>query len=262
MKRTLPPLILSKTPLIFVLTQIRVAPITRIESHLPAIQEALRHKGFPHLAKRKFQINQTRPDGQALTRDRVQWEFLTPERKTSVLIDEASLVLQTTDYSSGETFLERLQVALEVFADIAKPTDLVRIGLRYVDLVKPIADRGLDDLVSPALRPTAQTLPGSSVVHYWESLRQTSPHTRLLVRYTEAMQGFAFPQDLGPIVSLVLRHEPAQKDLFGLLDTDHFDERGSPFKVSDIMDRTADLHDIIDQSFRQLVTPVALETWK
>jgi uncharacterized protein (TIGR04255 family) len=261
-KRTLPPLVLSKTPLIFVLTQIRVAPIAQIESHLPAIQEALRHEGFPHLAKRKLRINVAGPDGSSVMEDRSQWELLNAERNTSILVDEGSLVVQTTAYTSGEVFLDCLKVALEVFAEIAKPTDLVRIGLRYVDLIKPTAGLGLENLLSPALRPPALPLPGEPLLHLWQSLRRTAEHTRLLVRYTEAIQGLAFPQDIGPMLTLVPKQDPVQKDLFGLLDSDHFDERATAFDVHDIIERTGALHDVVDQSFRQLVTQAALEVWK
>lgn len=260
-KRTLEPLSLSKTPLIFVLVQIRVAPITQIERFLPDIQENLRHKGYPGLFKRNFRIEQTGPGGASTKEERIQWEFTNPERTRSILVDDGSLVLQTTAYDSGENFLQSLKTGLEAFDEFASPTDLQRIGLRYVDLIKPMGDCGLDDLVSPSLRPTAQLLPGKPVVHFWESLRQTSDHTRLLVRYTEAIKGFAFPQDLGPVLGLVLRQEPAQKDLFGLLDVDHFDEKAATFATDDVLDRAADLHDVIDQSFRALVTERAISLW-
>jgi len=262
LKRTLEPLVLSKTPLIFVLAQIRVAPIAQIEACLPDIQEVLRHKGFPGLVKRKFRIQNPASEGPDSTEDRIQWEFINNARTRSVLIDDGSLVLQSTDYESGEEFLDALGAALQTFGEIAEPTDLVRIGLRYVDLIKPIGGQGLDALVAPALRPEAQALPGASIFHLWESLRQTSENTRLRVRYTEAAQGFAFPQDLGPILSLKLRHPPMQQDPFGLLDCDHFDERASSFDIADILERTGALHDVIDQSFRSLVTPEALTLWK
>ena len=262
MKRTHSALRLSKTPLIFVLAQVRVAPIAQIESFLPAIQETLRHRGFPNLLKRKFMIDHAPPGGEHVKQERIQWEMMNVAKTRSVLIDEGSLVLQTTAYDSGESFLADLQIALDAFKEHAKPTDLLRVGLRYVDLIKPIGSLKLDALVAPSLRPAAVNLPWPSVAHFWESLRETSSNTKLLVRYTEAMRGFAFPPDLGPFISLQLNRAPEQDSAFGLLDTDHFDERRGAFDVSDTIERAGDLHDILDQSFRELVTPAALEAWK
>lgn len=262
MKRTHPALSLSKTPLIFVLAQVRVAPITQIETFLPAIQETLRHRGFPQLLKRKFVIKQTPSASEPVQQERVQWEMLNAACTRSVLIDEGSLVLQTTDYDSGESFLADLQVALEAFAQHAKPTDLLRVGLRYVDLIKPIDKLGLDGLVVPALRPSAVPLLWPSITHFWESFRKTGENTKLLIRYTEAVQGFAFPHDLGPFISLRLKQEPKQDNPFGLLDTDHFDECRGIFDVADTVKRAGDLHDILDQTFRELVTPAAIKSWK
>ena len=53
-----------------------------------------------------------------------------------------------------------------------------------------------------------------------------------------------------------------QEGPFGLLDTDHFDEGGSDFSVETALNRASNLHDVLDQSFRQLVTDDALRLWK
>lgn len=264
MKRSRPSLALdkNKTPLIFALAQVRVAPIAQIEAFLPEIQETLRHRGFPQLLKRKYVVEQVPPNGEPTRQERVQWEMLNVTRTRSILIDEGSLVLQTSDYDTGENFLADLQTALEAFAQHAKPTDLLRVGLRYVDLIKPVGGLGLDDLVVPALRPQVVKLPWPSVTHLWESLRETGQNSKLLIRYTEAVRGFAFPPDLGPFISLRLKHDPKQTESFGLLDTDHFIEERAAFNVANTIKRADDLHDNLDQSFRELVTPDAINAWK
>ena len=262
MKRSLPALHLSKTPLIFVLAQVRFAPITQIGKFLPDIQEALRHQGFPGLATRKFDVVITGAEGQAQRQERLQWEFLHPDRTQSIIVDEGSVVLQTSAYSTGEKFLEQLAMALKITEACAKPVGLLRVGLRYVDLINPIDGAGLDKLIRPALGPAAVSFQGEPVTHLWESLRQTSATTKLLVRYTEASRGFAFPPDLGPFISLMLSKPVVQEGPFGLLDTDHFDEGGSDFSVETALNRASNLHDVLDQSFRQLVTDDALRLWK
>jgi len=262
LKRTLPPLRLTKTPLIFVLAQVRVTPITQIERFLPLIQESLRHQGFPNLVKRKFRIEVPGSDGQLTSEERVQWEYINSTHTCSILVDDGSLVLQTTAYDSGEEFLKKLALALDAFVTNAQPTQLLRVGLRYVDLITPAGDLGISELVDPALRAAPPLLPGEPATRIWEHLRLTSAHTRLLVRYTEAQSGLAFPPDIGPFISLRLAQSPEQKTPFGLLDTDHFDEEVSDFASPLVLERMANLHDILDQSFRQLVSKAALELWQ
>jgi uncharacterized protein (TIGR04255 family) len=260
-KRSLPPLGLdkSKTPLIFALAQVRVAPIAKIETFLPAIQETLRHQGFPQLQKRKYEIEQ---QGVPAKQERIQWELLNKANTRSILIDESSLVLQTTDYDTGDAFLADLKIALEAFYEHAKPTDLLRVGLRYVDLIKPIQGLGLDQLVSPALRPPVIAPDFPAAAHLWQSLRSTGEKTKLLIRYTEALRGIAFPPDIGLFITLNFKQDPNQQTPFGLLDTDHFDESPSAFDVGNTVERVGHLHDILDQIFRKLVTPAALEVWQ
>ena len=262
MKRTLPPLHLTKTPLIFVLAQVRVAPISQIERFLPIIQESLRHQGFPNLVKRKFRIESPSADGQLASEDRIQWEYINADHTCSILVDDGSLVLQTTAYDSGEKFLEKLTIALNAFVTHAQPTQLLRVGLRYVDLIKPDGSLTLSELIDPSLRSVPAALLGEASTHFWQNLRQTSAQTRLLIRYTEAQTGLAFPHDIGPFISLRLSQSPEQKTPFGLLDTDHFHEEVSNFSSAVVLERTSDLHDILDQSFRKLVTPKALQTWE
>jgi uncharacterized protein (TIGR04255 family) len=261
LKRSQPALRLSKTPLIFVLAQVRVAPITQIIDYLPKIQEVVRHQGFPGLVKREIEIEHATPDGKRIRETKTQWEFVNKTQNRSIAVDDSSLVLQVTDYDSGEHFFQDLRMALEAYAAHARPTDLLRVGLRYVDLIKPIADKNFADLINPSLRTMAVPLAGVPVAGKFEVLRATSPQTKLLIRYTEASEGLAFPPDIAPFISLKFRQSPIQKSPFGLLDTDHFDERATEFAADDILNRAENLHDILDGAFRTLVTPAAISAW-
>jgi uncharacterized protein (TIGR04255 family) len=261
--RTQPPLYLSKTPLIFVLAQVRVAPITRIADFLPAIQEDLRHQGFPYLVKREIEFQEVSPQNREARTIRMQWELIDTARTTSVLIDDDGLVLQTTAYVTGEQFLERLDVVLKVYARHARPTTLLRIGLRYIDLITPLEGLPLEKLVSPAIRGAGQALPGDQLTHSWESFRKTGEHTCLRATYWEAHEGPVYPQDLGLFIGLKPSVEPIQKSPFGRLDTDHFDVRPpTEFAVCDINARIGALHDVLIEAFRGLVTQEAILAWK
>jgi len=263
LKRTYPALKLAKTPLIFVLAQVRMAPIANISDYLPKLQEKFRQENFPLLTKREFRVEDNSGKPTATKTDtKVQWEFINSTRTTSVLVDEESLTLEVTHYESGDVFLETLLKAINILKDIANPTIVSRIGLRYIDLIKPIEGLELKDLVKKQLRDDVLSSRGENIIHNWTVLKQTDSKTRLLVRYKEAKDGFALPSDLGPMISLKLKQNPIQTSCFGLLDTDHFNYEECPFDAEVIIDRACMLHDALDISFRDVVTEGALKAWE
>lgn len=197
MKRTQAALHLSKTPLIFVLAQVRFSPIANPESAVSKIQHTYREAGFSDTATRSFDVVTAAAAGVQRS-IRQQWEFLRPDRTQSIVFDETSLVLQTTAYTTGDVFLAQLEQALKAVSDVRVPARLIRVGLRYVDLISPVGECGLDRLVDAALRAAAVPLPGEAQTHLWESLRKTSTTTKLLVRYTEA-QRIRFSTRLRPV---------------------------------------------------------------
>ena len=55
MPRKEPALKLERSPLVFVLSQVRFPAVLKIEDHVPDIQEALRKLGFPRYSKEDIQ---------------------------------------------------------------------------------------------------------------------------------------------------------------------------------------------------------------
>ncbi len=190
-----------------------------------------------------------------------QWEFLSKENTLSILIDTSSVVVQTSAYTRFEDFESSVKIALATLAEHTKPVLVHRIGLRYVDLIQPGDKKSFRDYVQAPLLGVDLSAHGSRLAHVVESLIQTSDQTKLIARYTEASSGLAFPVDMLP-VSLSLRHDPRRPKPFALLDTDHYMEQTFDFDTDAILEKLGALHDGLDQIFRQLVTPLALEEWK
>jgi uncharacterized protein (TIGR04255 family) len=261
MKRTLPALKLSGSPLVFVLGQVRFETILTMDKVIPEIQEELRLAGFTGYSERMIEITRALPDGKEAMERIPQWEFIHTDKRRSLLVDRASVTVQTTDYSSYEAFADDLHLVLDVVERKAKPQQGMRVGLRYVDLIEPAEGKGLEWYVNQQLLGVSLGRFGERLGQSIESLIGVSEKRRLVARYTEAAQGLAFPVDLFP-VSMAFRRPVQLGKRFALLDTDHFDLTPFAFSSATVLERIADLHDTLDQVFRELVTPNALKEWE
>jgi uncharacterized protein (TIGR04255 family) len=261
MKRTLPALSLSKSPLVFVLGQVRFETILAMDKVIPEIQEELRLAGFTGFSVRSIELNRLSPDGKLTTEQNPQWEFVHGDKRSSLLVDRGSVTCQTSNYSSYETFAAILRIGLEVVERKAKPQQGLRVGLRYVDLIEPTDGKTMDWYVNRQLLGVSLGRFGERLGQSTESLLSLGDQRRLVARYTEAVQGLAFPVDLLP-VGVEFRRPIQLTTRFALLDTDHFDMAQFGYSSATVLERIAGLHDTLDQIFRELVTPNAFKEWQ
>ena len=63
------------------------------------------------------------------------YSFKSEDQRWSLSITKDFIALTTSSYERYEQFKERLEVALEVFERIYKPSFYTRVGLRYQDLI-------------------------------------------------------------------------------------------------------------------------------
>lgn len=261
MKRTLPALALSKSPLVFVLGQVRFETILAMDKAIPEIQEEFRLVGFTGLSMRTIELSRLSPDGKQTTESMPQWEFIHSDKQSSLLVDRGSVTCQTTNYSSYEKFSAILRTGLEVVERKVKPQQALRVGLRYVDLIEPADGKSMDWYVNRQLLGVSLGRFGERLGQSTESLLSLGEQRRLVARYTEAAQGLAFPVDLLP-VGVAFRRPIQLQTRFALIDTDHFDLAPFGFDTVAVLERIAGLHDTLDQVFRELVTPNAFKEWQ
>lgn len=258
--RILPGLVLPQTPLIFVLAQVRTSPVLTIGEKIPAIQEALRKNGFPRLDQRNIQVTRQETSGTVQFTQRPQWVFTNRENTLCILVESESIVLQSTNYSVFEEFLQPLKLALETVAEIAAPSLVERIGLRYIDLILPSEGKDLAYYLEDALRVSPWHGCGARTAMFSESIFTTENDTQLMIRFVEGNQGLAFPPDLLP-VSLHFRKNPARTTPFGLLDLDHSSETPLDYNPSSIIEGMWNLHSLLETVFKSSVTPDAISEW-
>ena len=180
-----------------------------------------------------------------------------------------SVILQTTAYTRFEEFAERLKLCVHtVLAESEQDRFGIvqRVGLRYVDVVRPQAGKGYRFYLRPGLHglPDEVYPLGRHLVHI-ESRGSTvvgGDAGTMVVRIVQNDQGFVVPPDLlAAAPKLPQRVEAAE--LVTLIDMDHYVEGTFSPDSEWIVARTYEMHDDIIETFHEhVVTPEAIEEWK
>lgn len=261
MKRTRPSLQLKNSPLVLVLCQVRIAAIRNMTNYIPKIQDQLRRKNFPVDVSGEVWELAVQGEGSARERRRMHWEFRTLEEKWSIIVGESAVVLQTTTYSNFEEFLRTLSLAMDVVNEVVGDLVVERIGFRYIDVIKPRQNESWKDYVQPGYHGQENEIihPDRSVL-FMQTVADTGPGQRMIVRLTQNRDGMLLPRDLVPHHP-VLQKKARQGQLLTLLDFDHYHETRQPFEGEKLDNIAWELHDALDMPFRDMVTKHALEVW-
>jgi uncharacterized protein (TIGR04255 family) len=258
-KRSNPPLHLSRTPLIYVVAQVRFSAIMAMEKYVPEIQEKLRQK-YPWFQRSKIQEFAFQAQGAPNISFSDRYEFLQRDKRTGVVLMSNSVALHTNKYTSYEAFEQEFTSALGAIHESVGIGLVDRIGLRYVDLVRLGPNEAWSDYIKPGLLG----LDAASVgVSQWTSQSVWVGKTEvgaLAFRYTQSES--PVPPDLTPI-SLQYEGELLRpKEVGAILDFDHYSEATREFELEPVIGAVGDLHDNIDRAFRSAVTPAALRKWE
>ena len=261
MRRSLPPLKMKRSPLVLVLCQIGISSIRDMANYIPKVQDRLRRQRFPvDVSSEVVELTLQNEDSAKESR-RAHWEFRTLEEDWSIIVSESAVVVQTTAYAGFEKFLEILSLAMTSVDAVVGDLIVERIGLRYVDVIQPQLDESWKDYVKSGYHGEENDLVRSdNSVFFMQTVADTRPGQRLIVRLTQNRDGLLLPPDLVPHHP-ALQSQAEQGELVTLLDLDHYREARQPFEISGVVDVAWELHDGLDIMFRDLVTTHALEVW-
>jgi uncharacterized protein (TIGR04255 family) len=165
-------ILLSNSPLIAVVAQLRFPPVTSIanEGFIGRFQEALR-SDYPVLRPEREVGMVLTPSGIGAGGDSGQvWRFSDKVDTWRVSLAPSYVALDTTAYLDRPDFVARLRAVLEALASAIGPATFDRFGLRYADRVElrePEGADALDVLVRPEVRGIATTPlgPHGELVH-------------------------------------------------------------------------------------------------
>ena len=212
---------LANSPLSLVLCQVRFSPLMAMADYIPQVQDRLRLNGYPVNVStpiREFQLG----PGAPAARDRFHWEFMTKDRRSSVVISESFVVLQTTAYDDFETFMTQLNAIVSTVNEVVGGLLMQRIGLRYVDAIVPRVGESWRDYVSPCLHGFQSPLfTEEEALRLHQTVAPTSIGT-MIVRLHQNREGNVLPPDIGPgaLAGPGLVGVPGATTT--LLDIDHF----------------------------------------
>jgi uncharacterized protein (TIGR04255 family) len=259
MKRSLPALHLSKSPLVYVVTQVRFSAVMSVEKFVPEIQEKFRHKGFPRFLRSQvpeFAFAQVDSAPKVTFIDR--FEFQNREASLGIVLTYNNFAVHTNDYKTYEDFEKSIATAIDVINSAMNLSIVERIGLRYVDLIRLKKGETWKEYLQEGLLGLDPEKVGvKSWMAKFESLGVTDVG-KLMIRCAQTQQ--ALPPDLQtPTLKYSITLKPGE--VATLLDTDHFSEESTDFKPSTVLTKIGDLHDHIDKAFRNSVTSNALKSW-
>jgi len=193
-----------------------------------------------------------------------RWEMVSRDKNRSVVLTSNFVVFQTSAYTVFEEFLADLAEAVDVVATEVEAVQIERVGLRYIDLVRPSDRRSWRDYVRPGLHGfESSILKPHTQSQLFQSVAETDRGT-LVVRLFQNREAKILPPDLvnGGLIRNV---DPAPQpgELLTLLDLDHYSTPNIEYERGCVEREGWALHDGLDHVFREsLVTPAALETWK
>ena len=261
MRRSKPPLKLHKSPLVMVLAQIRISAVAKMEDYAPEVQEQVRRRGFPRLMEGNVQEILLGPAG-PLLRTHPRWEFQDKDRTTGIILTRNAVVVHTRQYDTFDAFADHLALALDVVGAVIKPSLVERLGLRYVDLIRPADGERWTDYVNPGLHGILDAPIGArATLHRSETVGATEIG-QLVVRCLQTADGTFLPPDLAQSTLDYGSVTVPSGETVTLLDLDHYSEVAREYDSEQVLEYMWRLHDNLDLSFRECVTSHALTQWK
>lgn len=236
---------LSDAPLVRVIAQFRFPEILSIEQRefVAPFQEAIR-KTYPVLRQEQTQGLLLGPSGSASVRPQVAWRFSDTEGQWRVSLTPEFLALETTKYVSRSDFVGRLKVLAEALDEYIEPSQLDRLGVRYIDRITGDAVDDIAKLIRPEVRGITGTIAATHVVHAISESMFELPNARVLARWGCLPPGATVdPAAIEPV-----------NEKSWIFDLDMFSAAPVPFVVEDIVVEAQRYAERIYTIFRWAVT--------
>ena len=260
---------MKNAPVYFTIAQVRFNPILSLSSFIPGIQEDFRKHQFADFKKvvamtfafapvvNKESENQM-PPAQPLER----YAFSDTANTQNFLLEHAALSFQSTRYEVFETFVAELMNGLGMLDQMVGGLSFVeRVGLRYLDAVIPREGETLGQYLIPEALGLYGRLKGRTKHTFSETMAEGAEGS-LISRAIIQGGPVGLPPDLLLNELKIAQSFANFNGEHAILDTDAFIAERMPFDLAVVKKRLGVLHDRINEAFRALVTPHALDAWK
>lgn len=252
------------------LAQVVHTPVLAFGQRIAEIQANFLAAGYPFFARQDMtQINIDLAAGgipKLVTQPR--WDFIDRDRTHSVSITESSLVLAAHHYTRYEAFATAMERALGLVEPYAVGAVVERLGLRYLDFVRPQKGEQLKQyLKTEILGFDFQGIPikPDALRNFRTEAVAATALGQLAIRCYQLPPGQVLPPDLAvgtPLGGLAQQGIGSNRPASGVsLDFDHFTDKKFDYQKSLVLDRLRSLQEVLGIAFRQTITPHAWKTW-
>jgi len=236
---------LKNAPLVRVIAQLRFPEILSVEQRdfVAPFQEAIRST-YSVLREEQTQGILLGPAGVTPAKPQIAWRFNDAAGHWRVSLTPEFLALETTKYESRSDFFGRLKSLAEALAKHIEPSQLDRLGVRYIDRITGDAVEDIAKLVRPEVRGITGTRAATHAVHALSESMFHLEDARVLARWGCLPPGATV--DPAAI-------EPA-KEKSWILDLDMFSGAPMPFVVERVVAEAQRYAERIYTVFRWVVT--------
>lgn len=243
---------LENAPLVRVIAQLRFPEILSVEQrdYVAPFQEAIR-KMYPVLRQEQTQGIVLSFGGATSAKPQIAWRFSDTEGHWRVSLTPEFLALETTNYVSRADFFSRLKLLAEALYEHIEPSQLDRVGVRYIDRIAGNAVDDIAKLVRPEVRGITGTVAATHAVHALSESMFELPGARVVARW-----GYLPPGSTVDPAAI----EP-EDDKSWILDLDMFSTAPMPFVVDAVVAEAQRFAERIYTIFRWAVTDDFLERY-
>ena len=259
-------------PVFYVLAHIQFNAILGMAKFAGDIADRLRKIGYPDPQEEKQTVLSfgVAPDGspsphQVEQKEVPRWRISNTEKTSGFLLLQDALIFHTTTYLDRDSFFTELRKGLEVVHEVIELSFVDRIGLRYLNVVKPEAEETLAHYLKPEARGLGQYFVTGQLKHNMvETVALLDCGTLISRAFTTNSAGGhpPMPPELIPLSLKVQDRFSPCEGLVTVLDNDCFMEQRIPFSISAIEVSLRKLRDGIDIAFQASITDYAKEKWQ
>ena len=260
--RKQPALKLERSPLVLVLSQIRFPAVLKMHEYIETIQDALRGQGFQRFEEE--QVQQVTFGGPAPKVEQgKRWVFSSRNKTEAVVLAPAFVVYETTRYDVFETFTERFSPVLDLIAAETHTEFAERVGLRYLDLIRPTHNLQASEFLRERVRGLSQKDLGAKHSRHQFITQATTEHGDLNVRSFENTGTEFLPPDLvSTHLDFGVDPDELTGEVYRILDVDHIAKAEVDFTSEALIAKLWELHEYSSKAFLAAVTEDAIKFWK
>nr|WP_298889939.1 TIGR04255 family protein [uncultured Acinetobacter sp.] len=255
---------LTNQPLVITLAEFRFSAILKMENYVSAFQDYLR-QDFPHFSTTQTQEMVFNPNG-IQVKASTGWLFLSSNKKSALMLDKDKITFMTSSYNRFPQFWDDCQKALSFIEKEVKPALLLRIGLRYSDLIiGKEENEQIESYVQPVVCNTGYIENIGKQAHRINETVLETNVGRMAIRSLYGVLNLSAWHDLSE-PPIIINKYPKHSNRI-LLDFDHFwqsneNEEDVPFNVQFIEKKLNLLHEKSREAFWEITTLEGREHWK